>query len=153
MTSQQPTVTRPFFARILGAEDRRQGYRIDPEFQSRFRATLLAFSVLILTGVALLTSGVLWIVQNPEAVPTSLWVPASMFGLAVAIGMMIFYLSDRISHRYCGPVYRISNTLEAARRGERPATIRLRKGDEFQALAETVNATLRELGAMDDDPQ
>jgi hypothetical protein len=130
--------------------NRRGGYRIDPGFQTRFRTTLLAFAVLIMVAVSALALGVRWLVAHPGAMPTSAWVPAALFAVAVAIVAVSFRLADRISHRYCGPIRRITNTLEAARRGERPRPIQLRVNDEFRELAETVNATLRSLGALGD---
>lgn len=148
MTSQQ-RAARMHLGLLFGRPDRRRGYRIDAAFQTRFRTMMLTFSVLILIAVALLVTGVLYVVQNPESVPTSLWVPGSLFALALGIGLSIFYVSDRISHRYCGPIRRISNTLEAVQRGERPAAIHLRRTDEFQEFAAAINATLSKLGALD----
>lgn len=130
--------------------DRRKGYRIDPAFQSRFRATMLAFSVGILMMTALLAGGVRHVVEHPESVPLSPWVPAGFFALALAIGGVVFHLTDRLSHRYCGPIHRITRTLEAIGRGERPEPIRLRRNDEFQELAANLNDALRKLGAMED---
>jgi hypothetical protein len=134
---------------VLDRPERRQGYRIDPAFQTRFRTTLVAFAVLIMLAVALLAFAVRWVVDHPAALPTSPWVPGAFFAAAVAIVAVSFRLADRISHRYCGPVHRIAATLEAARRGERPRPIQLRRNDEFHDLAERINATLRSLGAMD----
>jgi len=148
MTSRQHAV-RTRLGMLLWRADRRRGHRIDPGFQTRFRTLLLAFSVLILLAVGLLATSVRWVVENPDAVPTSPWVPGGLFALALGIGLAIFRLSDRISHRFCGPVARICGTLEAVQRGERPAEIRLRKGDELHELAEAVNTTLRRLGALD----
>ncbi|HKJ25243.1 MAG TPA: hypothetical protein VKB65_10505 [Myxococcota bacterium] len=135
---------------LFDRPDRRRGYRVDPGFQTRFRTTLLAFAVLIMLAVALLAFAVRFVVDHPAALPTSIWVPLGLFGLAVAIVALSFHLADRISHRYCGPVRRISATLEAARRGERPRSVQLRRNDEFHELAETVNATLRSLGVLGD---
>ncbi len=138
---------RLHLAAIFG-RDRRRGHRIDPAFQSRFRSMMLAFSILILLMVTVLARAVLYVVVNPD-VPVSLWVPASLFALAAGIALVVFYLSDRFSHRYCGPVYKLSITLDAIQRGEHPAPIRLRKHDEFQELAAKLNETLQQLGAMD----
>jgi len=152
MTSQE-RAARMHLGALFGRPDRRHSYRIDAAFQTRFRTMMLAFSVLILLAVALLVTGVLHVVQNPESVPTSPWVPGSLFALALGIGLSIFYVSDRISHRYCGPIRRISNTLEAIQRGERPAAIHLRKNDEFHELAAALNATLKKLDALDETPR
>jgi len=132
--------------------DRRQGFRIDPDFQTRFRTVLLASSVLTLVVVAGLGMGVHWAASHPDSLPTSPWVPFVLFGVAPLVVLGLFHLSDRISHRYCGPIRRISDTLEAVRRGERTRPIQLRQKDEFHELAESVNAALRSLGALEDPP-
>lgn len=132
-------------------EERRQGYRIDPAFQSRFRTLMLGFSVAVLGMTALLVAAVLHVVEHPESVPASPWVPGGLLALAVAIGGAVFYLSERLSHRYCGPAHRIAATLRAVARGERPQPITLRRGDELQELAAALNDTLRRLGAPDEE--
>lgn len=129
--------------------DRRRGYRIDPAFQSRFRLRILGLALVVATLAMLLSRGVAWVVAHPERLPESLWVPAALAGLGVLASAVILGLCDRLSHRYCGPTWRLLRTLEAVRRGERPEPVRLRHGDEFQDLAEELNAVLRHLGAMD----
>lgn len=150
MSTRARSARLPWTVIPFRRHDRRQGYRIDPAFQSRFRATMLGFSVGILLMTALLVGCVLYVVENPSSVPQSPWVPASLFALAAAIGGIVFHLADRISHRYCGPVHRISRTLEAIERGERPEPIRLRRNDELHELATVLNDALRKLGALDD---
>lgn len=129
--------------------DRRRGHRIDPAFQSRFRLRMLGLALVVATLCMLLSRGVSWVVAHPESLPESLWVPATLAGLGVLASAAILGLCDRLSHRYCGPAWRILRTLEAVRRGERPEPIRLRRGDEFQELAEELNGVLRQLGALD----
>jgi hypothetical protein len=148
MTSRQDAI-RTQLGLFLRRADRRRGHRLDPAFQTRFRTMLLAFSALILVAAGLLATGVRYVIENPDTVPTSAWVPGTFIALALCIGVAILRLSDRISHRFCGPIRRICATLEAVQRGERPPAIRLRKGDEFQELAEAINATLRRLGVLD----
>jgi hypothetical protein len=133
----------------LTRRDRRQGHRLDPAFQSRFRAIMLAFSVMVMVMVGTFAKGILYLAMNPQAIPVSPLVPVALFATAGAIGIAVFYLSDLISHRYCGPAHRLARVLEAVQRGERPEPIRLRKNDELQELAAQINETLQQLGAMD----
>lgn len=129
--------------------DRRQGHRLDPAFQSRFRAIMLAFSVMVMVMVGAFAKGILYLAMNPQSIPVSPLVPIALFGVSGAIGIAVFYLSDRISHRYCGPAHRLTMVLDAVQRGQRPEPIRLRKDDELQELAAKLNETLQQLGAMD----
>jgi hypothetical protein len=126
---------------LFKRDERRQTYRIDVGFQNRFRRTVLALALLTTAMTGLFSASVLYIVTNLDTLLDHLWVPVAFFALSWAFGGLIFYLCDRLSHRFCGPVYRILKELEAVRRGERPGPIRLRSGDEFQELAEALNAT------------
>ena len=146
MTARQHSAAGVAF----GRPDRRQGYRVDPDFQIRFRTLLLAFAVLVMVAVAALALGVRFVVANPQALPVGAWVPGVLFGVAVGIVALSFHLADRISHRYCGPIRRITATLETVQQGGRVRPIELRRSDELRELAEAVNATLRSLGALED---
>jgi hypothetical protein len=148
MEIHEPVRPLPLGA-VLTRRDRRQGHRIDPAFQSRFRAIMLAFSVMVMVMVGAFSKGILYLVTNPQAIPVTPLMPIALFAAAGAIGIAVFYLSDRISHRYCGPARRLTMVLDAVQRGERPEPIRLRKNDELQELAAKLNETLQQLGAMD----
>jgi len=52
--------------------------------------------------------------------------------LAVLMGM--FY-----SHKLAGPIYRIEKSILALINGSRNLKVKLRKGDEFNKLADTIN--------------
>ncbi len=134
----------------LGRPDRRQGYRIAPEFQSRFRLLMLLFAFVIALMFTSLSATVAHGLENPGFFPRSGWVPLGFLTVSVAMGLVIIRLCDRISHRLCGPMVPILRTLEAVRNGERPPPIRLRRTDEFQELAEAVNRALARLDALDD---
>ena len=136
---------------VLRGEDRRGSPRIDAEFQGRFRIAMLAFAVGLVALVALVLSIVMQMLRNPGLLPPEVWVPVIGLASAGGIAFLIYYVCDRLSHRYCGPVHRIVRQLEAIEAGERPRPIRLRENDEFQELVERLNATLVRLGAIDDD--
>ncbi len=129
-------------------EDRRRSYRIDPKFQNRFRAAMLAFAIVILLLTNLTSLAVAYAVAHP--IEYLRWLPVGWALLTVPGAIFIFYLSDRLSHRLSGPVFNMMRTLEAVRRGERPEPIQLRRKDEFRDLANALNATLVELDAMDE---
>lgn len=126
------------------SEERRKTYRVDANFQNRFRLMILGLAFLTTVMTAALSASVLYAVRNPDALPDRPWVPVGFFALAWLLGALIVYLCDRLSHRFCGPIHRILKNLEAIRRGERPGPIRLRWDDEYRELAEALNATFDE---------
>ncbi len=130
--------------------DRRRSYRIDPKFQNRFRAAMLAFAIAVLLLAKITSLGVAYTAAHPIEYLRTLWLPIGWALLSVPGAIFILYLSDRLSHRLCGPVFIMTRTLEAVRRGERPKPIQLRRKDEFGDLANALNATLVGLDAMDD---
>ena len=130
--------------------DRRRSYRIDPKFQNRFRAAMLAFAIAVLLLAKITSLGVAYSAAHPVEY---LWPPIWWALLSIPGAILIFYLSDMLSHRLCGPVFIMTRTLEAVRRGERPKPIQLRQKDEFRDLADALNATLVALDAMDERPE
>ena len=131
-------------AALFKRDERRQTHRVDADFQNRFRLMILGLAFLATAMTALFAASVLYVVTNPDSLPDRLWVPVSFIVLSWALGGVIVYLCDRLSHRFCGPVHRILKELEAVRRGERPGPIQLRWGDEYRELAEALNATFEE---------
>jgi len=61
--------------------------------------------------------------------------------LAVVLGA----LAVRYSHRFAGPIYRISTDIRRALAGEDDVRIKLRKNDELRELASRINALLEAL--------
>ncbi len=119
----------------------RRIYRIDPDFQDRFRRHVLAFA-LALAGIALLFAlGVRYVLSWAPLI-SSLAGPVLLVIAAVATGAGMLHLCDRFSNRCCGPIYRIIRILDAVRDGQPPQLITLREGDEFQDLARALNEVL-----------
>lgn len=130
-------------------EDRRRSFRVDPEFQNRFRLRILALALFIMLVVAMVSVGAVLATRLPPFSQDTILLQIVVAGLALGEGFLIFLICDRFSHRYCGPVYRMQKTLEAVRREERPDPIRLRSQDEFGELAGLLNSVLVQLGVMD----
>jgi hypothetical protein len=128
--------------------DRRKSFRVDPAFQNRFRLRILALALAISMLGVLVMIGAAAATMLPALSDHRTLMQIAIISVALGEGFLIIYACDRFSHRYCGAVYRIQKTLEAVRRGERPDPIRVRSGDEFVELADQLNATLVELGAM-----
>ena len=128
--------------------DRRKSFRVDPEFQNRFRLRILGLALTISLVGALASVGVALTVGLP-AFSHDIILQIVAVALALVEGSLIILLCDRFSHRYCGPVYRIKLALEAVRRGERADPVRVRKNDEFVDLVALLNDALAKLGAID----
>lgn len=127
--------------------ERRKGTVVEPGFHNRARvkimglATMVAVSSLAVTKVASYVAARPILLDNPVA-------PFLLAATPVLLCAVIVRACDSISSGMAGPAYRLRRTLEAVQRGERPDPIRLRKRDEFHDLADALNATLQQLGAM-----
>jgi F0F1-type ATP synthase membrane subunit c/vacuolar-type H+-ATPase subunit K len=128
--------------------DRRQSYKVDPAFQSRFRIRILGLALAISALGAAVMGGAAAVTLMPGFTEHRTLLQITILAFALGEGFLILYACDRLSHRYCGALTRIQRTIEEAGRGERPDPIRLRSTDEFLELAEVLNETLVSLGAM-----
>ncbi len=63
-------------------------------------------------------------------------------GAAVIESFFLAVMGLRISHRVAGPVYRVTQDMQALARGEPARKIRFRKGDYFPELADAYNEQL-----------
>lgn len=124
--------------------NRRRHYWIDPAFQGRYLLRILMLELLVAAVTALISFGVAFVLISPGFSAGSGW--GSIFAVFVLmiliVGGLLAWLGVRISHRLCGPVYRMSADLRALREGHAEKRIHLRDGDELQELAREINATL-----------
>jgi methyl-accepting chemotaxis protein len=72
---------------------------------------------------------------------------------SVAIIALITGLGIIFTHRIAGPIHRIQQQLERMLQGEKVGSISLRRGDEFQQLAETINQVLEQRDQLDRSDQ
>jgi hypothetical protein len=131
--------------------DRRRGHFVSSRAQGRFRAQILGLAFLVSLVSLGLTRATAYLVKHENLLEGQL-VPAGLALATVLLCAVIVRLCDRISHRVAGPAHRLGSALEAVQRGEHVAPITLRTGDQLQDLAETLNATLQQLGAMQPPP-
>ncbi len=131
-------------------EDQRKSDRSDPAFQNRFRLALMKLVFAALLPTVVLSLIVSHTVLHPDAFLDSPWVLIATAAGGAVVAMLILQRCDKLSNRYCGPTYRIVNTLKAIQRGERAQPVRVRENDEFEALVHHLNQTLVKLGVMDD---
>jgi HAMP domain-containing protein len=72
----------------------------------------------------------------------SLWLWLGLVNLLIILVIATWSLA--ITHRAAGSVYRMKRVIEEIRSGNAGARIKLRKKDEFQDLAKSINAMLDE---------
>ena len=130
--------------------ERRMSHRSDPAFQNRFRLALMKLVFTALVPTVVLSLIVSHTVVHPDAFLDSPWVLLATAAASIAAAILILQRCDKMSNRFCGPTYRIIQTLEAVHRGERAQPVRVRKNDEFEELVHHLNKTFIELGVMDD---
>ncbi|MCG8619447.1 MAG: HAMP domain-containing protein [Desulfobacterales bacterium] len=134
---------------------RRQVY-IKKEFQTRFIAKF--FSILILSGVISIgltlfnTSDSLTttymnsklVIQNtsfaimPSVIYTTLIT-------TVLVGIVVIGVTLLVSHKIAGPMYRFELDIKRVTEGDLKSRIHIRKGDQFQELANSLNAMIDSL--------
>ena len=70
------------------------------------------------------------------------------------IAKVIALISFRISHKIAGPIYRVRGVLESVATGDYDIpSVRMRKHDEFQELAEDLNKMISSLRERRDQAQ
>jgi len=131
-------------------EERRKSHRNDPEFQNRFRLSLMQLVLLALVPTVALSLVVNHTVVHPEAFLESPWVFLATAAACATAAVLLLRRCDKVSNRYCGPTYRIIQVLDAISRGERVQPLRVRKNDEFEQLVKHLNRAFVKLGVMDE---
>jgi methyl-accepting chemotaxis protein len=127
----------------------RTNYFVDRNFQFRF-ASLGVMSLLVFLGVTSLIF--YWGLGTVESIPVREQVTSILTDILPYIGPAIllvlvpfgvYYLL--LSHRICGPVRRISDSLQRIRNGERYFTLSVRSTDYLLSVADEINQLLESL--------
>ena len=128
----------------MDKQNRRRRYWINPGFQGRYLRAILLLELIAVALTAILALGITLVLVSDTLQVGPQWhqIFLSFAGLTVVAAVGLVWLGIRVSHRICGPIYNIKKNLDAVRNGERPGPIRLRKGDAFQDLAESLNEVL-----------
>jgi nitrogen fixation/metabolism regulation signal transduction histidine kinase len=80
----------------------------------------------------------------PETTRLELILPPLLIN-NVLLALVLSALAIRYSHRFAGPLYRISTDIRRVLAGEQDVRIRLRKNDELRELGARINALLQAL--------
>ncbi len=132
---------------------KRRNYFIDKRFQTKYLLLtvlgLFVYNLLLLAAIflpVLLPLGSdLPVAEQAHAARTFLLLHTHIWpavGLVIAV---MGILSIFVSHKIAGPAYRLSTSLQQVTAGDLDISVRLRKGDDLQGLADQVNAHLDEL--------
>lgn len=122
--------------------NRRRKYLIDPRCQWIYIFRILVLEILVAIPCVLLTAVVTLSMVRSDSEEAGYWV--KILGLAAVLCLIasafLVYLGVRASNRIFGPIYRFQIVFDqAAETGKVPHDIRLRPGDEFKDLADTMN--------------
>ncbi|RCX23903.1 methyl-accepting chemotaxis protein [Thioalbus denitrificans] len=118
------------------AEERRHQLFVNKQFQYRY--VLLTVSIAIILVNALTVIGIL--LYGPHIKGGIAWYhTAILAAIEVILLLTVFYFSARESHRLAGPMFAISRRLERLGSGDLYSRLKLRQGDHFHEIAETLN--------------
>ncbi|MCZ7585937.1 MAG: HAMP domain-containing protein [Deltaproteobacteria bacterium] len=123
--------------------NRRRGLLIDKRFQSKFIALGIVLVVSLAVGAFVVwsvsLSGVPSAAQDGGADPFTRGIVGLLILILLLVIVTILY-GLRFSHRIVGPVFAFNRHMNWVREGNYTRDLRLRKGDEFQNLANSFNA-------------
>lgn len=121
------------------AEERRHQLFVNKQFQYRY--VLLTVSIAIILVNALTVIGIL--LYGPHIKGGIAWYhTAILAAIEVVLLLTVFYFSARESHRLAGPMFAINRRLERLGRGDLHSRLKLRQGDHFHEIAETLNSSV-----------
>ncbi|MCG8685312.1 MAG: HAMP domain-containing protein [Desulfobacterales bacterium] len=135
---------------------KRRQYYIKPGFQTRF--TILFLSILIMGGVVSLGLTLAFtqdsltstyvdsklVIQNTSlAIMPSVIFTTVLTTLGIGSIAALFFLV--ISHKIAGPIHRFELDIQRVAKGDLATRIRIRKNDQFQELAISLNQMISAL--------
>jgi hypothetical protein len=133
---------------------RRRLRLVQPRLQIRL---MLAFGSIAATGLVLQYLLIMLVITRAaEGLPSDgLLLLEQLSGLLIVILLlsfvavlpMVVLVGILATHRWAGPLYRFERFLSEIARGERPADIRLRRGDELMRFCELLNRVTTPLRA------
>ncbi len=131
----------------------RESYLVDQNFQFRF-ATIGVVSLLLFTGFVFLS--VYWALGTADTMIARDRITSEFLDVlpyvapAAAFFTLLFGVYFLLlSHRFCGPVQRLSKSLRRIARGDFYFTVSLRSTDYLQSVVDGVNDLLETLRSRD----
>jgi hypothetical protein len=125
-------------------KNRRRQHWIDPRFQGKYLLQILGLELLVAVVTMVMTLALVATLFSSGFEHGLGWnrIFYCFVGMLILSSAVMTWIGVRVTHRICGPVYRMRQDLVAirVRSSERP--IKLRDGDEFQDLADEINRTV-----------
>jgi len=135
-------------------KNRRSRYLIDRDIQLKYASVLLLFML----GAALLSATIIyyntWMLVGeklanvyPQGRLAEI-VKSTNIKLALSlliIAPLVLFATIILSHRVAGPIYNMKKTLEEVSQGNFSQRVHLRKTDELQDMAKSINKVLDKL--------
>ena len=128
---------------------KRRNYLINKRFQLAHTGGLIVIQTIAVLVTGLVMSWFYLFLIDPHLVcdhNTGLFRQLAVLLLLLNIGLVVW--SIKYTHSIAGPIYKIHNILRNAANGSFPEEpVRLRKGDRFKQLADSVNECLESMQA------
>jgi methyl-accepting chemotaxis protein len=129
---------------------KRRSYFIDKKFQGKF---ILKFCLIVIVSSVIVGGLLLFLAQGSTTVAientkvtvkntASFLLPLILTTLIIVTvfsAISVAVLAMFISHKIAGPLYRIKKDIERLHAGDLTASFRIRKGDQLQDLADSLN--------------
>ena len=127
---------------------RRRRYFVDKKFQLKFAGMILLFMFIIAIFSSLTIYYYTWMLLGEKL--ASIYPQGRLVGILktaniilftrlMLITPLVFVLAIILSHRIAGPIFRIKNTLDEVAKGNYRKKLYLRKTDELQDVADSIN--------------
>lgn len=127
---------------------RRRQYLVKTKFQLKYTGMVLLFMFIVawLTGSTVYYTG--WLLMGEKLanvypqgrlVAIMRMINATLLLRLLLLTPLVVLISVLLSHRIAGPLYRIQRFLKSVANGDLSAKLVLRKGDELQDLAGSIN--------------
>jgi methyl-accepting chemotaxis protein len=135
------------------AKHKRRQYLVDKKLQTKYALLTILLLVIytFLFAVILFTPSILGLstgetlAEQTEAARTLLNLHASVWPALGIVIVILAGISVFITHKIAGPVYRFKKVLTEVADGNLDISIKLRKRDDLQDLAEDMNGVIVEL--------
>jgi len=131
----------------------RKNYIVDKRFQFKFIGVVVFSMLLFLLMVGWTVYSNIWVVllkdtQNPYFLLVKKQADLVIFYKLILLMMAVTVISFFISHKFAGPIHRISRASREVAEGDLCLRVNLRRGDEFINLVDDFNQMVRSLHTL-----
>ena len=133
---------------VMTGKIKRRNYLIDKRFQLKYTGLILLFMFLVAAVVAYTVYYTGWMLMGerlanvyPQGRLVTIMKTINMTLIVrlLVLAPLVAVVAILLSHKIAGPLYRIERFLRLVAHGDFSSRLRLRKYDELQGLADSVN--------------